>query len=263
MSITCRKGNINDLPVLLEIESRSTPSLLYLDAVKDEFFDNSRGELIVAEEDGQPIGFARFSLQCDGSGWLEILRVDPAHQKKGCGAVIWKRFIELCEIYKVPYVRMYTGLSNYASRVLGERNGLHVAYQTREGTLMLENAPDVTAPDGFSLSDCHHCAEAAISPYVEGYHGYFCMNRTFYGLTQPLYKQLVSDGYVWEKDVCGWMSEQCPETKEILSLIDVCVDGPFIEALKNISLQFRGSENQRLIDVSKTLQTGEVVLWTE
>lgn len=70
-------------------------------------------------------------------------------------------------------------------------------------------------------------------------------------------------GYVWEKDVCGWMSEQCPETKEILSLIDVCVDGPFIEALKNISLQFRGSENQRLIDVSKTLQTGEVVLWTE
>ena len=70
-------------------------------------------------------------------------------------------------------------------------------------------------------------------------------------------------GYVWEKDVCGWMSEQCPETKEILSLIDVCVDGPFIEARKNISLQFRGSENQRLIDVSKTLQTGEVVLWTE
>ena len=200
MSITCRKGNINDLPVLLEIESRSTPSLLYLDAVKDEFFDNSRGELIVAEEDGQPIGFARFSLQCDGSGWLEILRVDPAHQKKGCGAVIWKRFIEICEIYKVPYVRMYTGLSNYASRVLGERNGLHVAYQTREGTLMLENAPDVTAPEGFSLSDCHHCAEAAISPYAEGYHGYFCMNRTFYGLTQPLYKQLVSDGYVWEKD---------------------------------------------------------------
>ena len=65
-------------------------------------------------------------------------------------------------------------------------------------------------------------------------------------------------GYAWEKDVCGWMSEQCPETKEILSLIDVCVDGPFIEARKNISLQFRGSENQRLIDVSKTLQTGEV-----
>ena len=68
-------------------------------------------------------------------------------------------------------------------------------------------------------------------------------------------------GYVWEKDVCGWMSEQCPETKEILSLIDVCVDGPFIEAKKNISLQFRGSENQRLIDVPKTLQTGEIVLW--
>lgn len=41
------------------------------------------------------------------------------------------------------------------------------------------------------------------------------------------------------------------------------MDGPFIEARKNISLQFRGSENMRLIDVSRTLQTGEVVLWTE
>lgn len=199
MSITCRKGVMADLPVLLEIEKRSTPKLLYLDGVKDEFFDNTRGELIVAEEDGQPIGFARFSLQYDGSGWLEVLRVDPAHQKKGCGATIWKRFIELCDIYKVPYVRMYTGATNYASRVLGERNGLHVAYKVIEGNLMLENAPDVSA-SGFEQADCHHCAEAALSPYAEGYHNYFCMNRSFYGIGEPLYKGLVKEGYVWKKE---------------------------------------------------------------
>ncbi|MBQ9966521.1 MAG: GNAT family N-acetyltransferase [Clostridia bacterium] len=198
MSMTLRKGVIEDLPALLEIEKKATPKLLYLNDVKEEFFNNEIGELIVAEEDGQPIGFARFSVQYDGSGWLECLRVDPAHQKKGCGALIWTRFIELCDIFKAPYVRMYTGLTNYASRVLGERNGLHVAYQTREGTLMLENAPDVSA-EGFEKADCHHCVEAAVAPYAEGYHGYFCTNRTFYGLGMPLYKGLAQEEMVWKK----------------------------------------------------------------
>lgn len=199
MSMTLRKGVIEDLPFLLEIEGKATPSLHYLNDVQEEFFNNEIGELIVAEEDGVIIGFARFSVQYDGSGWLECLRVDPAHQKKGCGALIWTRFIELCDIFKVPYVRMYTGLTNYASRVLGERNGLHVAYQTREGTLLLENAPDVSA-EGFEQADCHHCAEAALSPYAEGYHGYFCTNRTFYGIGMPLYKGLAQDGIVFKKD---------------------------------------------------------------
>ena len=48
-------------------------------------------------------------------------------------------------------------------------------------------------------------------------------------------------------------------TDEMLSLLDVLVDGEFIEAQKNISLAFRGSENQRLIDVPATLSSGSVV----
>ena len=47
----------------------------------------------------------------------------------------------------------------------------------------------------------------------------------------------------------------------MLSLIDTLVDGPFIEAQKNITLRFRGSSNQRLSDVPASLQAGEVVLW--
>lgn len=45
---------------------------------------------------------------------------------------------------------------------------------------------------------------------------------------------------------------------EILNNIDVIVDGPFIQELRNISLRFRGSSNQRIIDVKKSLKTGEV-----
>ena len=61
----------------------------------------------------------------------------------------------------------------------------------------------------------------------------------------------------------GFTFEQLKDTevsKDILSLIDVLVDGKFVEAKKNLRLKFRGSENQRLIDVKKTLISGEIKL---
>lgn len=55
----------------------------------------------------------------------------------------------------------------------------------------------------------------------------------------------------------------CESTGELLSLIDVLVDGAFVEKLKNISLRFRGSSNQRILSLQKTLESGEPVLWSE
>ena len=52
-------------------------------------------------------------------------------------------------------------------------------------------------------------------------------------------------------------------TDALLAGLDVLVDGPFIAARKNLGLRFRGSDNQRLIDLPKTLKTGAVVLWDE
>jgi anaerobic ribonucleoside-triphosphate reductase activating protein len=54
---------------------------------------------------------------------------------------------------------------------------------------------------------------------------------------------------------------RCEATDEMLSLIDVLVDGRYVHALRNLSLKFRGSSNQRLIDMRATRERGEVVLW--
>ena len=67
-------------------------------------------------------------------------------------------------------------------------------------------------------------------------------------------------GYLFEKDI---LSGRLGDTSEYLSYLDVLVDGPFIQAKKNLSLRFRGSENQRLIDVPASLQKGETVLWED
>lgn len=67
-------------------------------------------------------------------------------------------------------------------------------------------------------------------------------------------------GYTFE-ELTGESRARCAVTEEMLSMLDVLVDGEFVEAQRNISLQFRGSENQRLIDVPKTLETGEIVWW--
>lgn len=52
-------------------------------------------------------------------------------------------------------------------------------------------------------------------------------------------------------------------TKELISMFDVLVDGPYIDELYNIRLKFRGSSNQRVIDVQKTLEKGECVLYMD
>jgi anaerobic ribonucleoside-triphosphate reductase activating protein len=56
---------------------------------------------------------------------------------------------------------------------------------------------------------------------------------------------------------------RCEYTDEMLDHIDVLVDGRFVLEKKNIRLRFRGSENQRLIDLNKTRAAGEIVLWDD
>lgn len=68
-------------------------------------------------------------------------------------------------------------------------------------------------------------------------------------------------GYLYEKDILNRMIPKWKITGRIMELLDVLVDGPFEEDKKDITLLFRGSSNQRLIDVKKSLEKGRTVLW--
>lgn len=70
-------------------------------------------------------------------------------------------------------------------------------------------------------------------------------------------------GYLFDRDILSGRLGDWEITKEYLSYLDVLVDGPFVEAKKNLSLRFRGSENQRIIDVPASLAANQIVLWQD
>ena len=77
-----------------------------------------------------------------------------------------------------------------------------------------------------------------------------CPDKTIWAYSGFTYEELKTDG----------SHPRCEVTDELLGLIDVLVDGRFVEEKKDLRLRFRGSSNQRIIDVKKTLTSGEVVL---
>ena len=78
-------------------------------------------------------------------------------------------------------------------------------------------------------------------------------DKTVWAYSGFTYDQMHTEGHHCRTEV----------TDEMLSLLDVLVDGRFEQSLRNLSLRFRGSSNQRLIDLRKTRETGKIVLWNE
>ena len=68
-------------------------------------------------------------------------------------------------------------------------------------------------------------------------------------------------GFTYEELLTEGSHPHCEVTEAILDMADVLVDGRYDDALRNIGLRFRGSSNQRLIDLPQTRQAGHIVLW--
>ncbi len=70
-------------------------------------------------------------------------------------------------------------------------------------------------------------------------------------------------GYLFDRDILAGRLGDPVITREMVSLLDVLVDGPFILEKKDLTLRFRGSSNQRIINVPASLEAGEIVLWED
>lgn len=70
-------------------------------------------------------------------------------------------------------------------------------------------------------------------------------------------------GYLLDRDLLSGHVGKPEILQEYLNYLDVLVDGPFVEAQKDLGLRFRGSSNQRLIDMPATLAAGQIVLWED
>lgn len=70
-------------------------------------------------------------------------------------------------------------------------------------------------------------------------------------------------GYLFDEDLLSGRLCDFSVTKRMLDCIDVLVDGEFVEEKKDLSLRFKGSSNQRIIDVKRSLESGEIVRWSE
>lgn len=83
--------------------------------------------------------------------------------------------------------------------------------------------------------------------------------REVFGHTKTIW---IYTGYLFDKDIMGRMYDTLPYTREILSYVDVMMDGPFIEEQKDLGAYFRGSDNQRAILVQETLSdNGNLHFW--
>lgn len=93
------------------------------------------------------------------------------------------------------------------------------------------------------------CNQRALLPFVKRVREIY-PDKTIWAFSGFTYEELKTDG----------SHPRCEVTDELLSLLDILVDGRFVEELKDISLVFRGSSNQRIIDMNKTRQNGEIVI---
>ncbi len=94
--------------------------------------------------------------------------------------------------------------------------------------------------------------QEGLLPFVREFKRRF-PSKTVWLYTGNLYEELTGE--------VGSHQKALPITKELLSLVDILVDGRFVEEEKRLGLRFRGSANQRIIDMNKTREAGRIVIW--
>lgn len=167
--------------------------------------------------------------------------------------------IKNCDIANGPGVRVSLFVSGCTHRCPGCFN--EVAWDFGYGQPFTKETEDsilrMLAPDyvqGITLlggEPFEPQNQAVLVPFLRRIKAQY-PHKSIWAFSGYLFENMLS-GRVGDREVC----------MEFLSYLDVLVDGPFVEAKKNLMLRFRGSENQRLLDVPASLKQNTPVLWQD
>jgi N-acetylglutamate synthase-like GNAT family acetyltransferase len=199
LEIVLRRARKSDRKKSLEVESKSTPNLRYLEYVFDTFVSDKIGEFSVAELDDEIVACGKYTIMPDGSAWLETLRVIPEHQGIGIGKRFYERFFDIAKSQGVRTMRMYTGIKNVVSKGLAERFGFQQVATYRGAALSFESKSNNLSTNDFQQVTDSEKSKDLILPYNEKWTGFSVMNRTFYAITPSLCNYLTVKGQVYEE----------------------------------------------------------------
>lgn len=202
-AINVRPATPADRDAVVAVEAGSTPGLRYVARVFDDFVTDSTGEFTVAEIGSAVVGCAKLTRLPDGSAWLETLRVAPAFQGLGVGKRLYEGFFAFAGRAGISTMRMYTGVTNAASKGLAERFGFRLAGTFRGAGRAIDSAPDHASPPSFApVTDADRVAELLL-PHRDVWAGFAVMNRTFYALGPALCSDFARAGQVFEQVATG------------------------------------------------------------
>ena len=198
MSFVTRPATMDDLDALCRIESSAIPGYEYMYDNRNFYFGSeNKGEMVLSStKDGYAIGMGQYSVLPDGSGWLEILRVQKEYQNQGVGKSIYERYMELAEETNAPSVAMFTGATNLASKGLAEINGFELAAAYMGGDLLLDFDTDAPNPAFKEVTDAEE-VKRLIEPHVTKWGPFYVMNRTFFHYNDALYGYLCKNKIVY------------------------------------------------------------------
>lgn len=199
MAFTIKLAGYDDLEECARVEYESTPN--YPGYLRDawHYFQSQKGACVCVYEDGKMIGIGRFTVLPDGTGWLETLRVSAAHQGKGAGKAIYRKYRELAQEYSCPTMAMFTGERNVVSSGLAEKNGLRTA-ATHRGYHLTDLSGGCA--HGFRPVNPQRAAELAL-PLREEYHNHMVFNRTFFHINEANVRCFAAEGKVFEESETG------------------------------------------------------------
>jgi len=199
MAFTIKLAKYEDRDECVRVEGESMPG--YPGYLRDawHYFQSQKGACVCVYEEDEMIGIGRFTVLADGTGWLETLRVASAHQGKGAGKAIYRKYRELAQEYGCPSMAMFTGVKNVVSSGLAEKYGLR--------TVMTHRGYHLTKPQGGDAHGFHPVndqrAVELVLPMKEEYHDYMVFNRTFYHVNDANVRAFAAEGKVFEDETDG------------------------------------------------------------